>query len=94
MYSINLYDESVSTEETNSIFAPVSISPNPSKSLITFDKPLTNARITSIQGNLIWSQTNENPIRSISISELNPGLYLLSGTTDQKREITSKFIKL
>ncbi|MFT6336651.1 MAG: hypothetical protein ACJATI_003411 [Halioglobus sp.] len=94
MYRIALYDESVSTEEIILSNTTVLLSPNPSNSFITFNEPLRNVIITSQSGNVVWSQSSKNLIRTIDIDILNSGLYILTGISEQQIGVTSKFIKI
>ncbi|MGV8916179.1 MAG: T9SS type A sorting domain-containing protein [Kaistella sp.] len=69
----------------------LSIYPNPTKNSLNFSLPLKNIEITDISGKAIKSIKNSTTI--IDISELPPGVYMLSGTNNSDAKVTSKIIK-
>jgi aminopeptidase N len=74
----------------------LSILPNPVKEILNIqssDEIINNFIIRNLYGNIIKEFSSMQPISTISVSELNPGVYFITFKL-KGSEITRKFIKL
>jgi hypothetical protein len=83
--------------QQNSIFQLVTVSPNPSSSLMTVNTPWatdvkTSLRIYDIAGKTVWGQEITETTTGVDVSTLENGVYFLElSSADQKA--TTKIIK-
>ncbi|MEP7376139.1 MAG: M43 family zinc metalloprotease [Chitinophagaceae bacterium] len=74
--------------------------PNPASAEMTLDLAYDirwigkTLRVTNLQGQLVMQQLIESKTQKINISQLRPGMYILSGKKDDGSVIKQKFIKL
>ena len=69
----------------------VKIFPNPAKDILNFSKEVSNIRITDLSGKII--EQNFNSVKSIDVSKLIKGTYIISATAKTGETINMKFIK-
>ena len=89
----------IPAEEPPAWFQP-QLYPNPATSELTLDVAYDirwigkTVRITSIQGQQLIQTTLSSKSQKIDISQLKPGMYILSGKKEDGSVIKQKFIKL
>ena len=76
----------VNSEESNKIL----IYPNPTTSQINFSTTVSKLELYSLDGKLILTNYN---VKTLDISKLHTGMYLLKGVTEKGKIIESKLIK-
>lgn len=81
-----------SVKETNSTTNVIRIYPNPAQAKITIDTngDIEEFKILDSKGQLV--QTSQNVQKTIDISELNSGMYLIQVQTQQSVQ-TARFVK-
>jgi hypothetical protein len=65
--------------------------PNPAENVINFSEEVSNIRISDLSGKVVTQISNSE--KSINISELVKGNYIITGTTKTGETINKKFIK-
>lgn len=70
---------------------PFTIAPNPIKDNINFSEEVSNIRITDLSGKIIKQISTSE--KSINVSKLAKGTYIISATTKSGETINKKFIK-
>jgi hypothetical protein len=82
------------TSVNESISKTLSIYPNPSNSIITFNDNIEsgNLSIYNISGQMITSQKINNTIKTFDISDFSNGYYTIV-ITDSKNIYTTRLIK-
>ena len=98
VYEGNIESEAVSytidgpalaTNELSS--KPFTISPNPAKDILNFSEELSNIKISDLSGKIL--KQISNPEKSINISKLIKGTYIITATSKSGKLINNKFIK-
>lgn len=69
----------------------ITISPNPAKDIINFSEKITDIKITDLSGKIINQISSSE--KSINVSKLVKGYYIISGKTKTGELINKKFIK-
>ena len=69
----------------------ITIAPNPAKDIINFSEEVSNIRISDISGKIIKQFSNSE--KSVNLSKLAKGTYILSVTAKTGETIDKKFIK-
>lgn len=97
VYDGNIESESFSFEVggvmldvTDSKLKSLTIFPNPAKDIINFSDEILNIRISDLSGKVI--RQIPNPEKSINVSKLAKGTYIISATTKSGETINKKFI--
>jgi hypothetical protein len=70
-----------------------SLVPNPTKGMFTINADVTKVQIFNLTGQLVKSFNNAVANESLSISELNQGVYFAKVTDSNLNEKTIKLIK-
>lgn len=69
----------------------ISLFPNPAKENITFSEEISNIKITDLSGKIIKQISNSE--KSINVSKLVKGTYIITATSKSGELINKKFIK-
>lgn len=77
------------TEESSAV-PSVSVYPNPSRDIVYFSEQLKEIEVYSVDGNLLMQITSA---KTIDLSLMAQGEYLLKGYTSNNRVFTKKLIK-
>jgi hypothetical protein len=98
VYEGNIEAESFSFEVggvmldvTDSKLKLLSIFPNPTKNILNFSEEISNITISDFSGKIIKQIPNSE--KSINVSKLTKGNYIISGKTKTGETINKKFIK-
>jgi len=98
VYEGNIESESFSFEVggvmldvTDFKLKSISIFPNPAKDILNFSEEISNIRISDFSGKIIKQIPNSE--KSINVSKLTKGNYIISGKTKTGETINKKFIK-
>jgi len=98
VYEGNIESESVSfgvggvmLDVTDSKLKSLSIFPNPTKNILNFSEEISNITISDFSGKVIKQIPNSE--KSINVSKLTKGNYIISGKTKTGETINKKFIK-
>ena len=70
---------------------PINIFPNPVKDILNFSEEVSNIKITDLSGKIV-NQISDSE-KSINISKLSKGTYIISATTKSGETVNKKFIK-
>ena len=87
--SYTIHGPALDTKEIS--FKLITIAPNPVKNILNISENVSNIRITDLSGKIIAEiPTSE---KSIDVSKLAKGTYIMTATSKTKDTITKKFIK-
>ena len=87
--SFNVYGPAL--DVTDILLKPINIFPNPAKNTLNFSEELSNIRIADLTGKIVkQSYVSE---KSVDISKLAKGIYLISAVTKSGEAVSKKFIK-
>ena len=70
-----------------------SVAPNPTKGIFAINSDVTKVQIFNLTGQLVKTFNNAAANESLSISELNQGVYFVKVTDSNLNEKTIKLIK-
>lgn len=73
------------------LYKPISIFPNPVKDILNLSEEVSNVRIVDISGKVVKQISTSE--KSINISKLTKGNYIMTATTKTGETIKKKFIK-
>lgn len=81
----------VMLDVTDSKLKSLSMFPNPAKDILNFSEEISNIKITDFSGKIIKQISTSE--KSINVSKLAKGTYIISATTKTGETINKKFIK-
>lgn len=94
----NWYKDSTASYKTNCVLSmnetekkQTKIYPNPAKDNLNFSEEVSNIKITDLSGKVITQISNSE--KSLNVSKLSKGTYIITATTKTGETITKKFIK-
>ena len=86
---VKLSAEGLATAETAN--SKINIYPNPVKEIINFSEEVFNVKITDVSGRTV--KRNSAKGKSIDVSTLTKGVYIISATTNAGEIVHRKFVK-
>lgn len=71
---------------------PLSVYPNPARSFLNIENDFNGLYIFDMAGKLLY-RSNDNSIKSVDVSNLSKGLYIIAITDKNNRKGVAKFLK-
>ncbi|WP_084466346.1 T9SS type A sorting domain-containing protein [Kaistella palustris] len=89
VWVVKLTAEGLATDETN--ITKINIYPNPVKDILNFSEEVLNVKITDVSGKTVKQISAKG--KSIDISGLTKGVYIISATTKAGETVNKKIVK-
>ncbi|SFB79707.1 T9SS type A sorting domain-containing protein [Kaistella jeonii] len=86
---VKLSAEGLATQEAD--FTKINIYPNPIKDILNFSEEVSNVKITDVSGTMVKQISAKG--KSIDVSALTKGVYIISATTRAGETVNRKIVK-
>jgi hypothetical protein len=87
---VSINTSSLSVQDFKDKFKVFKLYPNPTKNIVLFNKTIQDIKIIDLTGKVVKKHSNKT--KSLNISELVSGIYILKGTDENGKGVIKKMI--